>query len=175
MNDSAMAIPEKFSVQRTYVIFRTLGLRHLTVVDTSNQVTGIITRKDLMGHNLVEKLSKIITGPSRLQMKDMNENVEIIWWQTVCDFRNKMLKFMPWYTMVLWYIDIYTHLFQIKSWIYSYKTLEYDFCAHAKKISQSKHCVQYINSSDWMILEYDYKTHTRKFYNRRPGIILGLL
>lgn len=78
MNDSAMAIPEKFSIQRTYIIFRTLGSRHLTVVDTSNQVTGIITRKDLMGHNLVEKLSKIIAGPSRLQMMEMNENVGIV-------------------------------------------------------------------------------------------------
>ena len=78
MNDSAMTIPEKFSVQRMYIIFRTLGLRHLTVVDTSNQVTGIITRKDLMGHNIVEKLSKIIAGPSRLQMVELIENVGII-------------------------------------------------------------------------------------------------
>ncbi|VDH98944.1 chloride channel 7 [Mytilus galloprovincialis] len=74
MNDSGLAVPEKFSVQRTYIIFRTLGLRHLTVIDTSNQVTGIITRKDLMGHNIVEKLSKIISQPSRLEMMEINDN-----------------------------------------------------------------------------------------------------
>lgn len=74
MNDSGLTVPEKFSVQRTYIIFRTLGLRHLTVIDTSNQVTGIITRKDLMGHNIVEKLSKIISQPSRLEMMEINDN-----------------------------------------------------------------------------------------------------
>ena len=73
MNDSSLAVPEKFSLQRTYIIFRTLGLRHLTVIDTSNQVTGIITRKDLMGHNIVENLSKIITQPSRLEMREFND------------------------------------------------------------------------------------------------------
>jgi len=53
-------MPEKFSLKRTYVIFRTLGLRHLTIVDDRNVVKGIITRKDLMGFNLQERLSRKI-------------------------------------------------------------------------------------------------------------------
>ena len=56
VNKSAMSLPERFSLHRTYIIFRVLGLRHLTIVDTSFHVTGIITRKDLMGYSLEEKL-----------------------------------------------------------------------------------------------------------------------
>lgn len=56
INRSAPRIDENFSLHRTYIIFRTLGLRHLTVVDMSNRVVGIITRKDLMGFNLEEQL-----------------------------------------------------------------------------------------------------------------------
>ncbi|KAL4234642.1 hypothetical protein ACF0H5_006283 [Mactra antiquata] len=57
VNQSAMAIPEKFSLKRTYVIFRTLGLRHLTVINNRNIIKGIITRKDLMGFSLQERLT----------------------------------------------------------------------------------------------------------------------
>jgi CBS domain-containing protein len=39
-----------------YILFRTLGLRHLTVVNQRNQVVGVISRKDLMGFNLEERL-----------------------------------------------------------------------------------------------------------------------
>lgn len=58
MNRSAPRIEEEFSLHRTYIIFRTLGLRHLTVVDMVNRVVGIITRKDLMGFSLEEKLER---------------------------------------------------------------------------------------------------------------------
>lgn len=51
-----MTVHANFSLQRTYNIFRTLGLRHLTVVDLRNRVVGIITRKDLMAFRLEEKL-----------------------------------------------------------------------------------------------------------------------
>lgn len=56
INRSAPRIDENFSLHRTYIIFRTLGLRHLTVVDVANRVVGILTRKDLMGFNLEEHL-----------------------------------------------------------------------------------------------------------------------
>ena len=57
INQSALSISETFSLQRTNTIFRTLGLRHLTVVDSRNIVKGIITRKDLMGFSMQEKLT----------------------------------------------------------------------------------------------------------------------
>ena len=45
INSSAAAVHESFSLDRTYVVFRTLGLRHLVVVDRHNHVKGIVTRK----------------------------------------------------------------------------------------------------------------------------------
>ncbi|KXJ16127.1 chloride channel protein D [Exaiptasia diaphana] len=60
VNDSAPTVRENFSLHRTYIIFRTLGLRHLVVVGKSNRVKGIITRKDLMGFQLEEKISDYI-------------------------------------------------------------------------------------------------------------------
>ncbi|XP_067409978.1 chloride channel protein C-like [Emydura macquarii macquarii] len=56
INKSAVSVQAHFSLQRTYIIFRTLGLRHLTVVDLQNRVVGIITRKDLMSFQLEERL-----------------------------------------------------------------------------------------------------------------------
>ncbi|XP_028399217.1 chloride channel protein C-like [Dendronephthya gigantea] len=60
VNDSALSVQSNFSLHRTYIIYRTLGLRHLTVVDRCNGVVGMITRKDLMGFNLEEKIGQII-------------------------------------------------------------------------------------------------------------------
>ncbi|XP_069477130.1 chloride channel protein C-like [Ambystoma mexicanum] len=56
INKSAVAVQAHFSLQRAYLIFRTLGLRHLTVVDLRNRAVGILTRKDLMSFQLEEKL-----------------------------------------------------------------------------------------------------------------------
>ncbi|XP_078541795.1 chloride channel protein C-like [Lissotriton helveticus] len=56
INKSAVAVQAHFSLQRTYLLFRTLGLRHLTVVDLHNRAVGILTRKDLMSFQLEEKL-----------------------------------------------------------------------------------------------------------------------
>jgi CBS domain-containing protein len=58
VNQSVPRIEDQFSLHRTYIIFRTLGLRHLTVVDKLNRVVGIVTRKDLMGFNVEEKLEQ---------------------------------------------------------------------------------------------------------------------
>ena len=52
VNTSAVAIQMSFSMARTYILFRTLGLRHLTVVNESNEVAGIVTRKDLIAEKL---------------------------------------------------------------------------------------------------------------------------
>jgi len=53
-------IDHDYSLYRTYLLFRTLGLRHLVVIDTHNHVVGMITRKDLMQFNMEEKLTKLL-------------------------------------------------------------------------------------------------------------------
>ena len=60
VNSSAMSVHGRFSLHRTYNIFRSLGLRNLVVVDDNFKVTGIITRKDLMGFSIEEKLLGVI-------------------------------------------------------------------------------------------------------------------
>ncbi|EFJ22729.1 hypothetical protein SELMODRAFT_443196 [Selaginella moellendorffii] len=47
MNRAPLTVRRECSAQRVYVIFRTLGLRHLCVTDSHNRVIGIITRKDI--------------------------------------------------------------------------------------------------------------------------------
>ncbi|KAM8966882.1 chloride channel protein C-like [Pelodytes ibericus] len=64
INKSAVSVQSHFSLQRTYVVFRTLGLRHLTVVDLQNRAVGIITRKDLI--SLERKLIKLDSGKVEL-------------------------------------------------------------------------------------------------------------
>ncbi len=77
VNQSAVSIQSKFSLHRTYIIFRSLGLRHLTVVNECNQVVGVITRKDLMGFNMEEKISDIIkeSFSRNSSSVELNENV----------------------------------------------------------------------------------------------------
>ncbi len=77
-NQSAVTIQSKFSLHRTYIIFRTLGLRHLTVVDAHNAVVGVITRKDLMGFNMEEKLSAVLRATvTRDASVEMSEGVNM--------------------------------------------------------------------------------------------------
>eukprot|EP00976_Prorocentrum_cordatum_P040317 817707-Prorocentrum_minimum.AAC.4 len=57
VNTSALCVHTTFSVLRTYILFRTLGLRHLVVVDDLNRVVGMVTRKDLLGQWLKQKLN----------------------------------------------------------------------------------------------------------------------
>jgi chloride channel 7 len=53
----AFTVQETFSLLSTYTMFRSMGLRHVVVVDGLNHVVGIITR-----HNLVEaNLQKLLT------------------------------------------------------------------------------------------------------------------
>lgn len=60
VNQSSLCVSAKFSLHRTYIIFRTLGLRHLCIINDNNYVVGIITRKDLMGFKMEEKLGERI-------------------------------------------------------------------------------------------------------------------
>ncbi|ELT90364.1 hypothetical protein CAPTEDRAFT_205673 [Capitella teleta] len=61
INMSSPKIDEDYSLHRTYQLFRTLGLRHLTVTDIRNRVVGMITRKDLMPYKMQEKLAIVST------------------------------------------------------------------------------------------------------------------
>lgn len=47
MNPSAYTVSNTASLPRIFKLFRALGLRHLVVVNSSNMVVGIVTRKDL--------------------------------------------------------------------------------------------------------------------------------
>eukprot|EP00873_Tetraselmis_striata_P043550 jgi/Tetstr1/463814/TSEL_008628.t1 len=58
MNTSAPSVLDTFSVERAYMMFRTLGLRHLVVVDAVNHVVGIIARQDLLGYRLDDAIRK---------------------------------------------------------------------------------------------------------------------
>eukprot|EP00759_Apiculatamorpha_spiralis_P030324 PhF_6_TR32120/c0_g1_i1/m.47539/K05016/CLCN7; chloride channel 7 len=63
-DSSAFSVLETTSVSKTYFLFRSLGLRHLVVVNHKNEAVGMITRKDLVAGNLEENLSAL--GTSRV-------------------------------------------------------------------------------------------------------------
>ncbi|RNF26049.1 putative chloride channel protein [Trypanosoma conorhini] len=54
IDHSGFCVLETTTLPRTYTMFRTLGLRHLTVVSSENHVVGIITRKDLVTDRIIE-------------------------------------------------------------------------------------------------------------------------
>jgi len=70
INHSAPCVQDKFSLYRTFVMFRTLGLRHLIVVDKSNRVVGLISRKDLIGVALERRLRQAFANASVHQPGD---------------------------------------------------------------------------------------------------------
>eukprot|EP00986_Skeletonema_menzelii_P009308 scaffold4203_cov148-Skeletonema_menzelii.AAC.2 len=57
-NTAPYTINETASIQRTYRLFRTLGLRFLCVVNHNNQVVGIITRVDLLPDSLSDAIMR---------------------------------------------------------------------------------------------------------------------
>ena len=57
-NTAPYTINETASIQRTYRLFRTLGLRFLCVVNHNNQVVGIITRVDLLPESLSDSIMR---------------------------------------------------------------------------------------------------------------------
>ncbi|GFY51279.1 chloride channel protein [Trichonephila inaurata madagascariensis] len=76
-NKSAVHVQEDFSLHRAYIIFRSLGLRHLVVVNEKNEVVGIITRKDLMGYNIEEKLLKVFNRSDSFISREMTFVTEV--------------------------------------------------------------------------------------------------
>jgi chloride channel 7 len=70
-NTAPYTINETASIQRTYRLFRTLGLRFLCVVNHNNQVVGIITRKDLLPESLTDSL---LRGRNAHVLEDYDDN-----------------------------------------------------------------------------------------------------
>eukprot|EP00882_Tetradesmus_deserticola_P012709 GHRQ01013468.1.p2 GENE.GHRQ01013468.1~~GHRQ01013468.1.p2 ORF type:complete len:174 (+),score=38.03 GHRQ01013468.1:298-819(+) len=58
VNSSALKVQDTMSLERAYILFRNMGLRHLVVVDEHNRVRGIVTRKDLLGFKLDEAVGR---------------------------------------------------------------------------------------------------------------------
>lgn len=48
LNPSPFVVRDESSLSRAFRLFRTMGLRHLVIVNLHNEVVGIITRKDLV-------------------------------------------------------------------------------------------------------------------------------
>eukprot|EP00658_Telonema_sp_P-2_P036652 TRINITY_DN26467_c0_g1_i1.p1 TRINITY_DN26467_c0_g1~~TRINITY_DN26467_c0_g1_i1.p1 ORF type:complete len:529 (+),score=107.12 TRINITY_DN26467_c0_g1_i1:310-1896(+) len=48
INPQPFVVPQSMGLAKTYQLFRTLGLRHLFVVPNISEVSGVITRKDLL-------------------------------------------------------------------------------------------------------------------------------
>ena len=73
---------EDYSLLRGYMMFRSMGLRHLVVIDIRNKVTGIITRKDLMKFNVENHIAALAdedqtgAGASEHQLQPMNSEVK---------------------------------------------------------------------------------------------------
>jgi CBS-domain-containing membrane protein len=61
MNPTPHIIQEQTPVPRAFRLFRSLGLRHLVVLNRRNEVKGMITRKDLTPNHMktcLERLSE---------------------------------------------------------------------------------------------------------------------
>lgn len=56
IDESHFVVYETFSVKQAHLLFRKIGLRHLPVVNSSNEPVGMITRKDVAGFELMYKL-----------------------------------------------------------------------------------------------------------------------
>jgi len=58
INTGIYSVPVDFFLKDAYELFRTLGLTHLMVINKTNELVGVITRKDLLGEHLSFKQKK---------------------------------------------------------------------------------------------------------------------
>ncbi|KAI0238338.1 H(+)/Cl(-) exchange transporter 7 [Lamellibrachia satsuma] len=59
MNPAPYTVPLNASLPRMFRLFRGLGLRHLIIVNDSNQVVGMATRKDLAKYRLKARIGAV--------------------------------------------------------------------------------------------------------------------
>jgi chloride channel 7 len=71
INLTVVSVNTEFAVSEAYTIFRTMGLRHLPVVDENNKLKGMITKKDLLEHNCKE----IYLLLKRIKETDINKDM----------------------------------------------------------------------------------------------------
>ena len=57
VNRSNVAVPGAFGAARLYVLFRTMGLRHVPIVDAHNRCIGMVTRKELLEEHLRRRIA----------------------------------------------------------------------------------------------------------------------
>jgi len=68
VDTAALTVYDKTPVGRCYDIFVVLGLRHLVIVNETNAVVGIVTRKDLMPDRVEEVLELDAKGYDDLEL-----------------------------------------------------------------------------------------------------------
>jgi chloride channel 7 len=56
VDTSAVTVKDDFPISRAFIIFRSLGLRHMTIVNKKNNPVGMISRKDLLGMHIEKSL-----------------------------------------------------------------------------------------------------------------------
>lgn len=56
VDSSALYVRDVMCLSRTYYIFRNMGVRHLPVLNRRNEVVGLITRKNLVGDRMHERI-----------------------------------------------------------------------------------------------------------------------
>ena len=61
MNSSQFTVQTTFAFDVVFRLFRSMGLRHLPVVNSDNRVVGIITRKDLLDPIVEIKYNQLIS------------------------------------------------------------------------------------------------------------------
>ena len=59
-SSSAPSVPDAFSLERAYMLFQSLGLRHLVVVDAGNRVKGMVTRKVRPGSSVHRVQTRLV-------------------------------------------------------------------------------------------------------------------
>lgn len=93
MDTAPYSINQSASVQRCYRQFRTMGLRHMVVVDSDHLVVGMVTRKDITehkleahwdreGHNLqkfinVDAIPPAVIHPKKTSSSDPSSNFKL--------------------------------------------------------------------------------------------------
>jgi len=78
MNCSPFSVTEEFYSIYAFRLFRSMGLRHLPVVDDNNQVKGIITRKDIIDSAIFKKSDEIQSRRQKqLQQQQQQQQQQI--------------------------------------------------------------------------------------------------